>query len=318
MWFWIFSIALIFIFVNFFIFSYICFRNACGRQKPQKEANRERSRLQQPPEPVRQLLPDCHAWLAETETEPVSVCAKDGLILAGQLLYANAPVKGVILLFHGYHSSCQRDFAIQAKTLHDAGYHLILVSQRAHGNSEGKYICFGVKERWDVGAWCCLAQQRFGELPIGLMGLSMGAATVLMSAGTPLPTGVRCIVGDCGFTTPWAITIRALQYRHKIYPYPVIYFMNYWCRLLAGYDYRDATVPEAMKQSKLPVLLLHGEADRYVPADMSREIAALDPERIELVLIPHATHGKAVFYDPEQYLSRLLHFFDTHMTKKTG
>ena len=314
MWFWILSIALILIFLGFFSFSYVCFLNACGRQKKPKTEQRELGGLQEIPAPVKELLPKCRQWLDEASSETVTVESKDGLILSGQLFTTPGEAKGIVLLFHGYHSSCRRDLAIQAKALYDTGYHVLLVSQRAHGKSQGKYICFGVKERWDVGAWCCLARRRFGDLPIGLMGLSMGAATVLMAAGTKLPSQVRCVVGDCGFTTPWAITLRALQYRHKIYPYPVIYFMNYWCRILAGYDYRDASVPEALKQSKLPVLLIHGEGDLYVPADMSRESAAVDPERIELLLIPKATHAQAIFYDPEQYLSRMLRFFDRHMT----
>ena len=73
------------------------------------------------------------------------------------------------------------------------------------GRARGKYITYGVKERFDCRDWAVYAARRFGDRPLFLMGISMGAATVLMASGLELPENTRGIVADCGFTTPWEI-----------------------------------------------------------------------------------------------------------------
>lgn len=301
------------VFAVFFIWGYFSFRQACRRKKAYYADHNELSGLQELPLPVRDRLPKARAWLDDAAKEEATVCAHDGIRLAARVVPAEGEAKGIILLFHGYHSSCRRDLAIQAKALHDAGYHIILTSQRSHGASEGKYICFGAKERRDVGDWCRFAQKRFGDLPIGLVGLSMGSSTVLMATGTDLPPQVRCAVGDCGFTSPWDIILRTVRDKHHMPPYPLIYFMNFWSRLLAGFDFRECSVCDALARTRLPVLLIHGEADTYVPAEMSRRAAQVAPERVTLVLIPQAPHAQAVFYQPEEYLTHMLTFLDAHM-----
>ena len=227
--------------------------------------------------------------------------------------------KGVVILFHGYHSSCRRDLSLQAMLLHRAGYHLILADQRSHGESEGSYIGFGAKERLDVAPWCRLAQHRFGELPLVLFGLSMGASTVLMAASTDLPPTVRAIVADSGFSSPWEIIGNTLRHKHRIPPLPTIYFMNYWSRLLAGFDFREISCQSALKDSPLPVLLLHGEEDTYVPTHMSRALASAFPHKIRLVTFPHARHGQSVYYDAEGYGETVLTFLENAVkeTKKS-
>lgn len=310
--FWIAGIALMGVFFFFSLFGYFCFLHACKRKRRYPADRTEHGGGGAIPEAGLAILRESRAWFDGQSFETVSVLAADGFRLKGLLLSAEGEGKGVCILFHGYHSSCRRDFSVQAMTLHRAGYHLILASQRSHGESEGKYIGFGALERRDVNVWCCLAGKRFGALSVALFGLSMGGATVLMSLNTGLPDSLRCVIADCPFTSPWEIIHNTLWHKHKIPPYPTIYFMNYWSRILAGYDFRECSAPKSLKENRLPVLLIHGEEDRYVPTEMSRR-AAEGNDRVTLMTVPHAKHAQSVYFDPHGYMQKVLAFLEENL-----
>lgn len=311
--FWIICAIILALFIFFFIFGYTCFCTANRRRTRYPADRHEHGGGDGIPEDADRRLKESRVWFDAAPWESVSVSSHDGLRLCGQLLAAEGDDKGVIVCFHGYHSSCRRDLSIQTQILHEAGYHLLLVSQRSHGESEGKYICFGAKERYDVNTWCCFVTQRFGGLPIGLLGLSMGAASVLMSISTDLPPTVRALLADCGFFSPWEIIWHTLRRKHKIPPFPVIYFMNYWSRMLADFDYRSVNTADCVKESKLPILLIHGEKDVYVPCEMSRRLHAACPEQTELITVKDAPHSQSIFYAPSIYQDAMLDFFKKHL-----
>lgn len=306
--------VLLFIILNVFISSYVGFCSACRRKRRAPNDERKHCGRSYSKE-VAERLSAARLWMDAASSDPICIQARDGLRLCGRVIPAEGEAKGIILLFHGLHSSCRRDLAIQAEELHRAGYHLVLPWHRSHGASEGKYHTFGATERWDVERWCCFALERFGDLPIGLMGLSMGASTVLMSANTGLPPQVKCIAGDCGFTDPWEITVHVLKHHRGLPPYPTIQMMNFWARLLAGFDYRECSAIESLKESSYPVLLIHGGKDNYVPTDMSRRIAAAFPDRVDLLIVENAHHGRAIHEDTDRYLETMLTFFNRHMEK---
>lgn len=308
--FWSIAILIVACFLFFFLFGYLCFRNACHRRRAYPADRRAHGGGTPLPPQGQTALDASRFWFDSQDFASVSIVSSDGLTLSGQTLSAGENAKGIVICFHGYHSSCRRDFSLQTMMLHRAGYHLLLATQRSHGESEGTYICFGAKERLDVAPWCRFALQHFGDLPITLFGLSMGASTVLMAASTDLPPQVKRIVGDCGFSDPFAIIKNTLRHKHHLLPVPLIDFMNYWSRVLAGFDFRQISCEEALKDSSLPVLLLHGEEDAYVPTKMSRDLAKALPNQVSLVLFPHARHGQSVYYDPQRYEQEVLSFLE--------
>ena len=139
------------------------------------------------------------------DAEDIFLPSYDGLRLHGQLLQQPS-AKGTILLFHGYRSSWIIDFSIVLPYYYSLGYNLLAVDERAHGQSEGVYITFGVHERRDVVTWAQYAAMHFGpDHPLFLGGLSMGATTVLLASALELPPSVRGVIADCGFSSPDAI-----------------------------------------------------------------------------------------------------------------
>ena len=150
---------------------------------------------------TRQLIGD----LDGIEFEPVEIRSDDGLRLFARYYHVadGAPLH---IQFHGYRSHSLRDFCGGNPLARDCGHNTLLVDQRAHGNSEGHTISFGIKERVDCLRWVEYATRRFGkETPIFLTGVSMGAATVLMATELPLPPNVVGVIADCPYSSPRAI-----------------------------------------------------------------------------------------------------------------
>jgi len=231
--------------------------------------------------------------------EPVRV-VHDGLSLAGKL-YSGQPGKPVLLLFHGFRSSALRDCAGVFPLFHALGWGILLIDQRGHGGSDGKSITLGVWERYDALAWARYAAQRFGpDTPLVLMGISMGGATVLMASDLPLPPSVRGIIADCAFSSPREMILWELESAGK--PRALYPLVRLSARIFAGFDPESAAAEDALSRTSLPVLLIHGETDRYVPCTMSRKNFSVCGSAVkELVVIPDAGHGLSVYRDPETY-----------------
>ena len=237
--------------------------------------------------------------LAAIPYEEVFIKSYDGLQLAGKYYHVidGAPLA---ICFHGYRSTAIRDMSGIPDICKGAGLNYLLIDQRAHDKSQGKTITFGVKERYDCVSWVNYAAARFGEnTPIFLFGISMGAATVLLASALELPKSVRGILADCPYTSP-ADIIRKVCKDIKILPKLVYPLIKISARLYGGFSPDAVKVTEAIKQTKIPVLLIHGEKDSLVPKEMSAEIANACP-LIEYHLFPNAEHGISGVVDKNRY-----------------
>ena len=251
------------------------------------------------------------AGLAEMEQKPhetVTVRSFDGLNLAGEY-YPHPNARGTILMFHGWHGSPQADFGCAMSAYYSKGLNLLLFHQRTQGESEGKYITFGIRESRDVHAWVRWHGERFGkEAPILLTGISMGATTVLMSAGTPYDANVRGIIADCGFTSPWEIIASVVRGR-GLPIFPFVPLMSMWARIFAGFGFREYSTLEAVKGIRIPVFFAHGEADRFVPCHMTEKVYEICGSSDKtLFLVPNARHGAAYLVDRCNYEKQISQF----------
>ena len=232
--------------------------------------------------------------------ERVQIASFDGLRLAGRYYHTKdgAPLA---ILCHGYRGTPSRDFCGGADICFNKRFNVLLIEERAHCTSEGHTITFGVKERYDVLAWVNYAVERFGtDLKILLAGISMGGGTVLMASGLPLPKNVRGILADCPFTSPAEMIM--VFGRAKKLPMKIAYPMaGLAAKLFGGFSLKDADAVEAVKHAKVPILIIHGEADGLVPCDMSRRIAEANPVQITRYTFPGADHGLSYIVDTERY-----------------
>ena len=247
------------------------------------------------------------AGLAAVECEDVFLTSRDGLRLRGRY-YRGREGAPAALCFHGYRATARRDFSGGARYLIDRGFHVLLADQRAQGRSEGHTMTFGVKERLDCLDWIAWARERLGpDTPTALYGISMGAATVLMAAGLDLPENVRCIAADSPYSSPREIIREVCRARGL--PAGLLWpFIALGARLFGRFDPDGASAVEAVKCARVPILIVHGEDDRYVPCEMSAAIAKANPGLVERHTFPDAGHGISFLLDPERYRRLLTDF----------
>ena len=259
-----------------------------------------------------EIMRGCIDLLRKVPYEPVQIHSEDGKLLFGRYYHRNhhAPVQ---IQFHGYRGSAMRDFCGGAQLALKMGHNVLLVDQRAHGKSEGGTITFGVRERLDCLRWCRYARRRFGpKRPLILAGVSMGAATVLMASELPLPNTVQAILADCPYSDQKRIIGKVAKER-GMPAIPSVVACTAGAMIYGRFRLGQTSPLEAVKRTKIPILLLHGEDDRFVPCDMSRELfaACASPKRLET--FPGAAHGTSYLSDPDRYERVVREFLQEHV-----
>lgn len=258
-------------------------------------------------EQKRQIMLDLIRSADAIAYEPVTIRSKDGLTLAGRY-YEAAPGAPLQIQFHGYRSNCVRDFSGGLQLALKSGCNVLLVDQRAHGKSQGSLLSFGILERQDCVCWAEYAAARFGpDTPIFLVGISMGAATVLMASELPLPETVAGIISDCGYSSPRAI-IRKVMAEMKVPVAPVYPLIRLGGMLFGHFDIEAASASEALKHCRKPVLFIHGEDDRFVPCSMTLENHAACASEKYLLTVPGAGHGLSYMEDYDAYAGAVSDF----------
>ncbi len=246
--------------------------------------------------------------MAAEPYERVVIRAWDGVYLRGRLYLRGGKTAPVDVCFHGYRATGVRDFSGGARFLLDQGHNVLLVDQRAQGASRGRTITFGVKESRDVLSWMDYVRYRV-ELqgPVTLYGVSMGASTVLLASALDLPEQVHHIVADSPYSSPAAI-LEKVSRDMGLPGKPSLALLRGGAALFGGFSFAGVSCAEAVKHTKVPILLIHGEEDRFVPIEMSREIAAANPEKVTLLTFPGAGHGLSFLTDPERYKRAVAEF----------
>lgn len=259
-------------------------------------------------DPYHGTITKCVEEVLGVPYEKVTIESDDGLTLVGKYYHLNddAPV---IIFFHGYRCSGIRDGNGMFLYTRKLGFNVLLVDQRAHGESGGKTITFGVKERYDCLRWAEYVAKRFGEnQKIILAGLSMGAATVLMASDVGLPKNVRGIIADCPYSSPKGILCSVVK--EMRFPVKFTYLLaKLGAKWIGGFDVEEASALEAVKNTQIPILIIHGDDDRFVPCAMSKDCKMAASDHVELVVIKGAGHGMSHCVDTPNYEKAVSAFF---------
>lgn len=250
-------------------------------------------------------------WIREARALPqehFEITSFDGLKLRG-IFYEYAPGAPIEIMFHGYRGCAERDLPGGVQRCFRVGRSALLVDQRGGGRSEGSTISFGINERRDCLKWIDFVIGKFGsDVKIILTGISMGAATVMMAAGEDLPENVIGILADCGYSSPKEIILKVIG-EMGLPPKLSYPFARLAARLFGHFDLEETSPVEALKKCKVPVIFYHGEADAFVPCDMSRACFNACASRKKLVTIPGAGHGLSYAVEPDLYVETLKEFF---------
>ena len=300
---------IIFIVLLALLIAYICFRIVFYVPRKQELSPDEI------PLPEGEIYEPYHPlmknWILEARSFPHKnyyIKSHDGLTLHAKY-FEYAPGAVTEIMFHGYRGSAEHDLSGGIQRCFALGRNVLIVDQRTSCESEGKVISFGINEHRDCLAWIDFAIKTFGpDVKLVLTGISMGASTVLMAAGKPLPKNVVGILADCGFSSPKKIIQKCAKDQH--YPAKLIYpFIKLGAKIFGHFDLEEFSPLEALKSCKVPVIFFHGESDDYVPCDMSLEMYEVCTSPKKLVTIPNAGHGLVYLVDNQKYFDSVIEFF---------
>ncbi|MDO4285691.1 MAG: alpha/beta hydrolase [Eubacteriales bacterium] len=253
-------------------------------------------------------------WMNEhVMRRDVYTTSDSGLRLHGNLIPAAHPdCHRYAVCVHGYGERAA-SMGMYAKVYSENwGMNVLLPDLRGHGASEGNYIGMGYPDHFDLIRWIDYILEKDPQAVILLHGVSMGAATVLMTTGETLPSQVRAAVSDCAYTS-------AVEEFTKVYkgldgafvPAPLMLQMvRAICLVRARFDLAKAAPIRYVRRSETPTLFIHGAEDDFVPASMMPRLfeAAACPK--EFLWVPGAAHAASAVVDPEAYWNKVERFLD--------
>ena len=253
------------------------------------------------------------AWFADN-AEDCWLTSRDGLALHGLYLPQEGEGHKYAVLCHGY-GSIPQDMGGFASRFYERGYSILAPAARAHERSGGRYTSMGWLERRDIVAWVDTIVERDPEAEIVLYGISMGGATVMMTAGEAgLSPNVKCVIEDCGYTSVWDEFAGQLKEMFGLPTFPVLDAASLVAQARAGFGFKEASAVEQLKKTSLPMLFIHGEDDTFVPYAMLDVVynACAGPGK-EKLSVPGAGHGGSAGTDPDLYWSTVDAFLAKHI-----
>lgn len=251
-------------------------------------------------------------WIVNIETETVLMESHDGLALNATYYNSNPGSNKLAILIHGYCAN-QGDMKTEARRFSLEGYNVLTPDMRSHGKSEGVMIGMGWLDRLDVVDWVEKMVSENNNLEIILYGESMGGATVMMTSGEKLPSNVKAIVEDCGYTSVYDMFVNELKNRFNLPEHPILDAADLVTGIRAGYNFKDASALKQVQKATVPMMFIHGSNDNYVLTDMVYPLYEACPTEKELLIIEGAGHGASADVDPDLYWSSVFAFLTKYL-----
>ncbi len=260
-----------------------------------------------------QVLDEDISWLLnDSNYTDEYITSQDGLKLHSYQVKNQSSSNKWVITVHGYTSE-GINMSSYAKKYYDNGYNILIPDLRSHGLSEGNYIGMGWDDRLDIISWINYILDENPNAEIVLHGISMGAATVLMTSGEEIPSNVKAIIADCGYTSVWDEFAYQLDDLFSLPEFPILNVSSIVAKIRAGYFLGEASSIEQVKKSKTPILYIHGDQDDFVPYYMMEELYNATNSEKEMLTIEGAEHAKASEVDPETYWTTINNFINKYI-----
>lgn len=258
--------------------------------------------------PIREAAP---AHLPSADAEEVWFRSLDGTRLHGLWVPGRKDYPTVVLC-HGYFKSLAEPLDV-GRELNRAGYNILSFDFRACGKSGGRFTTVGWKETWDVQAAVRYVGKRYERGPVGVLGISMGAAAAIFAAAES--EEITALVADSSFAHLQGVMRKKIpEFAPGRWLVPFGWTSVLVGELLAGGRLRRLRpVDYVGRLSPRPVLFIHGERDSYIPHEQPVELFAAAGEPKEAWTAPASDHAVARLDHPQEYAGRVLAFFDRYL-----
>lgn len=257
---------------------------------------------------------DWRTWADNQPFEQWEMTSYDDLKLKGYFLPAKEPTNKTVVFAHGYLGHA-KDMALYGQYYYEElGYNIFTADARGHGKSEGDYIGFGWHDRLDYVDWInLLIEKTDPQMEIVLHGLSMGAATVLMTSGEDLPNNVKAVVADSPYTSVYDMFAYQMKRMFHLPAFPVLDSTSLVTKVKADYSLKEASAIDQVKKAEVPILYIHGEADTFVPTEHAITLYENTNSEAEIMTVQGAGHGEAIVLEEDMYKNKLKSFLAKHL-----
>ena len=244
---------------------------------------------------------------AEVPSERMEVQSVDGLKLVGRFYAAENADKTVICI-HGYCGTGLHDMSAIAPFFLKNGFNVLLVDNRAHGESEGNVIGYGVLDSLDITVWINALGTARPVKSTFLYGISMGAATAMMTAQYVRRNEITGIIADCGYTSIYEQFRFMFRTLTPVPPALIVPAIRRRAKKFAGYDIKKTDTREILSKTDIPVMFIHGDADKFVPPSMTEQNCRACAAVHTLFEVRGAKHAQSYFCEKSEYERRVLAF----------
>lgn len=238
--------------------------------------------------------------LEEYPCEEFMMQSGDGVTLCGHY-YKNENSDKIAILCHGFHGTKVGLYGVFDCLYFDGKCDVLIIDQRAHGKSGGKYITYGGYEQHDVCDWCSAVAKAYPEKKIILYGVSMGGTAALLAASSKdMTKNLACVISDCGFSSMLGTFHRKMSKKIGFFSWIVEPFLWRICVKRAKFDPLYIDVPSHIYSICVPVLFIHGDCDELVPISEGRKNYDACPTKKNFVTSHGSKHGTNFYFAPDE------------------
>ena len=257
-------------------------------------------------------MPIMFKWVEDNNATEISFKTFDNLTLYGKFIKTEN-AKGTVILVHGYRGNFISDFGVALKMYKEFGFNILMYHARATEKSQGKYVTFGINEHKDLLSAISYHNSIYGEIPVFVSGISMGASTVMYAIDKNLPRNVKGMTADSGYSSPYDIIKKVIKDRLGFDGSFLLFGIDFWCRLLGKFHLKECNIMKTLKNAKVPIIFVHGKSDDFVPYTMTENGYMVCSSEKQLFLVDGAGHGTSFIKEQEMLTKALEDFFAKHL-----
>ncbi|MGT2934180.1 alpha/beta hydrolase [Streptococcus catagoni] len=215
------------------------------------------------------------------------------------------------IVVHGF-ANAKENMKPYAMLYYNLGYNVLMPDNEAHGQSQGNLIGYGWNDKDNLLAWTQLMIKENAESQISWFGLSMGAATVMMASGENVPSQVKTIIEDCGYSSLWDELAYQAKAMYNLPAFPILYEVSLISKIRAGFTYGEADSLKQLKKNKVPILFIHGDKDDFVPTKMVYQNYKATSAKKDLLIVKGAKHARSYQSNKTMYEKKVKEFLEKY------
>lgn len=291
--------------VSHFIVSYLIFRKYFGRRS-EKVIN-DYFLYSHNYDSVRDILIKNKTDLETREHSVVETSAYDGIKLAAYYFPNNS--EKTVIFFHGHHANPTGIFGYHAMAAINRGYNVLVVHERAHFSSGGKYSTFGFREQHDVLTWIDYVKNQYNCKSIYLYGMSMGATSICLASPKFDNSIVKAMVVDAAFPSLTKLIKQLAAYFH-VPAFAFLWTVKMYAKIFANLSFNSFDTSESLQFDNTPTLFIHATNDTIAIESFFKDnydkCSSLKKDKL---IIKDGYHAISVVQMGEEALNKIFDFY---------